>query len=239
MPNGGEVVLDNPLNDFPQAVEALRCMHVSYLNAEHDLNVLCKWEQAVYEGEEEAYRGMDGLSYVDRHLGYRFVVRGAQVKTEGWLRKTAALTVEVENVGFAPRYTPGRVEIVFRPEEGGEPVVTEAETDVRGWKPGETVRISAEAPEGIGRYEVFLRAVGGQNGRTHSVCKRGDACGRRRVARRAHERKRRAFLMKVKDGFLLRQVAGAWMAVPVGERLAQVRGLISLNETGASILAAA
>ena len=41
--------------------------------------------------------------------------------------------------------------------------------------------------------------------------------------------------MKVKDGFLLRQVAGAWMAVPVGERLAQVRGLISLNETGASI----
>ena len=46
----------------------------------------------------------------------------------------------------------------------GEPVVTEAETDVRGWKPGETVRISAEAPEGIGRYEVFLRAVGGQNG---------------------------------------------------------------------------
>ena len=41
--------------------------------------------------------------------------------------------------------------------------------------------------------------------------------------------------MKVKDGFLLRQVAGAWMAVPVGERLAQVCGLISLNETGASI----
>ena len=139
-------------------------MHVSYLNAEHDLNVLHKWEQAVYEGGEDVYRGMDGLSYIDRHLGYRFVVRGAQVKTEGWLRKTAALTVEVENVGFAPRYTPGRVEIVFRPEEGGEPVVTEAETDVRGWKPGETVRISAEAPEGIGRYEVFLRAVGGQNG---------------------------------------------------------------------------
>ena len=164
VPNGGEVVLDNPLNDFSQAVEALRCMHVSYLNAEHDLNVLHKWEQAVYEGEEEAYRGMDGLSYVDRHLGYRFVVRGAQVKTEGWLRKTATLTVEVENVGFAPRYTPGRVEIVFQPEEGGEPVVTEAETDVRGWKPGETVRISAEAPEGIGRYEVFLRAAGGQNG---------------------------------------------------------------------------
>ena len=164
VPNGGEVVLDNPLNDFPQAVEALRCMHVSYLNAEHDLNVLHKWEQAVYEGGEDVYRGMDGLSYIDRHLGYRFVVRGAQVKTEGWLRKTAALTVEVENVGFAPRYTPGRVEIVFRPEEGGEPIVTEAETDVRDWKPGETVRISVEIPEEIGRYEVLLRAAGGQNG---------------------------------------------------------------------------
>ena len=31
-------------------------------------------------------------------------------------------------------------------------------------KPGETVRISVEIPEEIGRYEVFLRAAGGQNG---------------------------------------------------------------------------
>lgn len=41
--------------------------------------------------------------------------------------------------------------------------------------------------------------------------------------------------MKIKEGFLLRQIADSWMAVPVGMRTAEVNGLISLNETAAAI----
>ncbi|MFR3529426.1 PqqD family protein [Massilistercora timonensis] len=41
--------------------------------------------------------------------------------------------------------------------------------------------------------------------------------------------------MKIKEGFVLRQVADQWMAVPIGSMAEKVHGLIALNETGADI----
>lgn len=41
--------------------------------------------------------------------------------------------------------------------------------------------------------------------------------------------------MKVKNGFVLRQVVGSWMIVPIGEQAAAINGIISLNETAAAI----
>lgn len=41
--------------------------------------------------------------------------------------------------------------------------------------------------------------------------------------------------MKIKSGFILRKVAQSYIVVPVGNMTAQIRGLISLNETGAEI----
>ncbi|MDY4077606.1 MAG: PqqD family protein [Clostridium sp.] len=39
--------------------------------------------------------------------------------------------------------------------------------------------------------------------------------------------------MKIKDGFILREILDSYMAVPVGERTREVQGVIALNETGA------
>lgn len=39
--------------------------------------------------------------------------------------------------------------------------------------------------------------------------------------------------MKIKDGFMLREVAGAYVVVPVGGRADDFNGMIHLNETGA------
>lgn len=39
--------------------------------------------------------------------------------------------------------------------------------------------------------------------------------------------------MKIKDGFILREVADTWVVVPLGKRVAQFNGLIRLSETGA------
>lgn len=39
--------------------------------------------------------------------------------------------------------------------------------------------------------------------------------------------------MKVKDGFVLRTVAGSNIVVPVGEAAAQFNGMITLNDSGA------
>ena len=41
--------------------------------------------------------------------------------------------------------------------------------------------------------------------------------------------------MKVKEDFFLRQVAGTWVVLPVGEATAKFNGMLSLNETGAML----
>ena len=39
--------------------------------------------------------------------------------------------------------------------------------------------------------------------------------------------------MKIKDGYLLRNIADEWIIVPVGARLYDFNGLMTVNETGA------
>lgn len=39
--------------------------------------------------------------------------------------------------------------------------------------------------------------------------------------------------MKIKDGFIYRQIAGEHMIIPVGSNIADFNGIISLNETAA------
>lgn len=39
--------------------------------------------------------------------------------------------------------------------------------------------------------------------------------------------------MKIKEGFLLREIAGSYVVVPIGQRVIDFNGLMSLNETGA------
>ncbi|MDR3270191.1 MAG: PqqD family protein [Peptococcaceae bacterium] len=39
--------------------------------------------------------------------------------------------------------------------------------------------------------------------------------------------------MKVKDGFMLREIVGQWVVVPLGERVVELNGIMSLSESGA------
>ncbi|MBR5773790.1 MAG: PqqD family protein [Clostridia bacterium] len=41
--------------------------------------------------------------------------------------------------------------------------------------------------------------------------------------------------MKIKDGYLIREIAGAYVVVPAGEQVAEFNGLMTLNETAAFI----
>lgn len=40
-------------------------------------------------------------------------------------------------------------------------------------------------------------------------------------------------MIKIKEGFMLREVAGSYAVVPVGKASLQFKGMITLNETGA------
>lgn len=69
VPNGGEAVIDNPYNDFENAVADMSRMHVAYLNNAYDPEVLDKWAGTDLSGY--GFGGLSGLDYIERRLGYR------------------------------------------------------------------------------------------------------------------------------------------------------------------------
>ncbi len=106
VPNGGEVVIDNPFNDLPSAIEAFQAMHISYLSCMHDAEVLEKWRTSSVT-DDEIWNGTDGYSYIDAHMGYRYYCN--QVSGEPfdcWNMDTTNLTLALTNTGFAPCYEP-------------------------------------------------------------------------------------------------------------------------------------
>lgn len=102
VPQGGEVIVDNSYNDLDNAIQDLRQMHVTYLNGEFDEKVLNKWENTVYHGEA-LYEGMDGKSYIERHLGYRIFI-GESLLTYDCKEDQLNCHILLQNEGFAPPY---------------------------------------------------------------------------------------------------------------------------------------
>lgn len=41
--------------------------------------------------------------------------------------------------------------------------------------------------------------------------------------------------MKIKEDLMLRNIAGTWVVVPMGERLLELNGMIKINESGALV----
>lgn len=41
--------------------------------------------------------------------------------------------------------------------------------------------------------------------------------------------------MKIKSGFMLREIAGSWVVVPLGQMVVEFNSLMTLNESGAMI----
>lgn len=115
VPNGGEVILNNPLNDFENAVATLKKMHVSYLNYDYDKSVLDKWAAVTVDGG--VYDGLDGLSYIERHLGYRILIQDAKVAYNK-PRQNLILDLELKNVGFAPLYSEADIILQFLDADG-------------------------------------------------------------------------------------------------------------------------
>lgn len=123
VPNGGEVINDNFYNDFDNAVKDLATMHVSYLNAGHDQKVLNKWKKKTVM-DEGCFQGMDGYTYIERHLGYRLLIKEVGLHHNSF-SDYIDVEVTVKNVGFAPLYSNPRIEIVLRNQENDEELTYE------------------------------------------------------------------------------------------------------------------
>lgn len=102
VPNGGEVIIENPYNDLDNAIADMRQMHVSYLNSAYDPEVLDKWKTTPYTGSGP-YEGAVGYDYIQDHLGYRFVLRSTEILPDYTLMQSV-LRIAIENTGFAESY---------------------------------------------------------------------------------------------------------------------------------------
>lgn len=148
VPNGGEVINDNVYNDLENAVKDLKTMHVTYLNEAYDQAVMKKWSETVTE-EEGCFDGMDGMTYIERHLGYRLVITeaGLEYKAEG---DTVTAAVTLKNVGFAPVYKEAKLRMIFYNEKEDKPLVYPVEQSPSvlsgGNESEDTLLLSADIP---------------------------------------------------------------------------------------------
>jgi hypothetical protein len=160
VPFGGEVVGTAGYSNLPAAVTDMRRMHVSYLNRIHDAQVLDKWKQSIWDSYD-IYQGMGGYDYVERHLGYRFVVRDVNLIKRG----SGRLQIIIENVGFANVYEETDCQLIFVSEDG-EKIQQQIQEDPRTWKSAESTTIQLELRDiQLGSYQVYLQLSRRKDGR--------------------------------------------------------------------------
>ena len=165
VPNGGEVVSDNAYNDLPSAVEALTTMHVSYLNTDYDNTVLDKWKNTIWN-QNDAFCGCDGYTYIQAHLGYRYLVTKCTVKTSGFLNSQLNLSIGLQNTGFGNALKEFHATLKFKNTETGEISSVPIDYDFRKLKSTQKKTLSVSLPRKSlksGSYQVFLSITDAQS----------------------------------------------------------------------------
>lgn len=161
VPNGGEVINPDPQNDFERALPDLKTMRVSYLNSGYDTKVYDKWKAYKLRRSWADWRDANGYEYIAAHIGYRFLINDVKL-----FRRTGtdiiAVSMGVENTGFAPCYRRLTVSIGLSDPTSGERAEAVADTDSRLWYPSTTTAISADIDAKAvksGRLLIYINAV--------------------------------------------------------------------------------
>lgn len=163
VPNGGEVITDNPLNDFGNAIKDLRKMHVSYLNSMYDSAVLDKWKSSLYSGDD-IFNGCNGYEYIENHLGFRYIINSSSLEFEPYSDETARLSIYIENTGFAPcYYPPGYTVTCVNQETGHSYTITPAS------KAEDNLKITLYATLDVrnmepGTYKIYINTADSKTG---------------------------------------------------------------------------
>ena len=150
VPNGGEVVSDNSYNDLPSAVESLTTMHVSYLNADYDIQA---------------------------HLGYRYLVTKCTMKSSGFLNSQLNLSIGLQNTGFGNALKEFHATLKFKNTETGEISSVPIDYDLRKLKSTQKKTLSVSLPRKSlksGSYQVFLSITDAQSEKQISLANTQD-----------------------------------------------------------------
>lgn len=160
VPNGGEVITDNPYNDLENAISDLNTMHVSYLNKDYDSAVLNKWKQTLcsFSGNTN-WESISGYDYITSHLGYRYVFKSSRCTHRSPLDKNADLTFTVKNTGFSNAYRPFDIALSVVDTDGKLVDTIPVPADTRSWNAGEATTETVSLPVRNykpGSYQLYI-----------------------------------------------------------------------------------
>lgn len=147
VPNGGEAVIDNPYNDWKNAINDLKAMHVSYLNQMYDEAVINKWKNSIYQEEGSIYNEMTAYDYITDHLGARFVLRKCDFSYTPYQKGPAKGSITLENTGFSNLYHPKRFTLTLTSQKTGETITLldsdreKDNIDPCRWNSGESITL--------------------------------------------------------------------------------------------------
>ena len=180
---GGEIVLfkkdsQHPTNVQPTGLymeqEAFKT-HTSYLNIGWNGEVIQDMRDTTFAGKDSVYSGagVSEFTYVQNHLGYRYVVRNVKLTRETSKYENFALETDIENVGFANLVKEKKAYLILKSTDGnfektydlaaldsslGESALN---ADPRNWNSAErtTVKVNVDIPDdfAIGKYEVYIK----------------------------------------------------------------------------------
>lgn len=118
-PYGGEVISGEIAMKWTweETVNQMKRLHVSYLNEKHDNRILQHWKQQRVH-TADLWDGMDGLEYIGRHLGYRFLIRKIREQKNFFTSRTVRLVLEIENIGFSDIYEEVELFVIHKRQDG-------------------------------------------------------------------------------------------------------------------------
>lgn len=135
-----------------KAEAEMRLLHYSYLNYSYS-----KYATGQWKNEKDA----SGTSYYDlmaRQMGYRFVLTEGSFPTEVAQGDKMAITLKINNTGYAPLYNERHAYIVMK--GANKTYRMQLQSDPRTWQPAQTTTISESLllPTDIeaGTYSLYL-----------------------------------------------------------------------------------
>ena len=155
---GGETCIDSSYSGYDYSSIAnisseMFRTHTSYLNIDYDTKVINKWRNGSYTGNDPVYRGLSGFTYIENHMGYRFVLRSSSYMEEG---DKLRLKWSVENVGAGNVLKPYSVSLISAAPDGSS-VEYPLSYDVRSIKSQTTGQMEAVIAKPAGGSKLYLK----------------------------------------------------------------------------------
>lgn len=164
-PYGGELVAnyngDTPINTPTYLSKEGFRTHTSYLNYEWHQATILGWKDSIFNGNDPEYNGTDGYTYVENHLGYRFILRDSYLPDTIYKGEPFKGEFKIENVGFGNLTRKEVVSFVIKNDHSLYEIMSNAILDARNWLSTDTttetfqLSLPEELPEGT--YNLYLR----------------------------------------------------------------------------------